>query len=366
MRILKSKLFHSLVLTVLLLAGATNLVLAQNNTIQSNTLQIAPVSTTIDLAAGSSKQISITLKNIDSAKGTYNVVFENFTSPDDESGGPKLITDNTPSSHSLKSWLTGLNSITINTNSLAPYALKVKAPAGTSPGTYYGAISFAKTSGNGAGASVVSLLFVNVGAPTHVVSIEEFYSSSITFDSSGKATGSFFVRLKNIGNGFTKPAIKIEILDETNSVVETIDGNKDSGGILPDGIRKYSAGLSKDLDKTKAYQAKLTVTTENGTPLTQAKKIFTPAFVAALKKPKSNRNLWLMAGGGLVLGSLAAIILVRKKSRKMMPAATEKPAPYTYKPNAAVVPEDNAIPPPNTVITPTEKPPTGDEVDSSQ
>ncbi|MES2971012.1 MAG: hypothetical protein V4702_01675 [Patescibacteria group bacterium] len=299
---------------------------------QGSGLQVSPVKTSIDASPGDKKKVTITVRNVGSAPGKFSPIFDNFTAADDESGQPKITSDLSLSS-GIKTWLSGLSSISLNAGASGDYTLNVAVPAETKPGTYYGTVRF---SAGDSSASVGSLLFVNVGAITQEIAIEEFDTTSISVATLGLANGKFIVRLKNIGNGYTLPKVKIEILDDKKAVIETLDANKDLGGILPNGtIRKYTAELSKTVEPNRAYSARVTAITENNKPVIQEKNFIEAPVAAATQttppKTKKSGLLPIVAGGLLILllGVAAAIMLRNRHKPDNIPSGLSMQQPQT-------------------------------------
>lgn len=303
---------------------------------QSNELQLSPTKTTLEAKAGDKKQVLITVKNLAPTTQKFNAAFNNFTSIG-ETGEPKII-DDANFAHGIKPWMSGLNSISLSTNASGNYTLNISIPAAAKPGTYYGLVSFGT---GGTSASVGSLVFVNVGAISQQVALEEFITNGIKVDSQGQTAGKFAVRVKNTGNGFTTPTVKIEVLDDKKSVLETLDANKDGGGILPDGsIRRYEIDFSKKLEPNKTYSARVTVTAGNNKPLTQEKNfVDAPANTApSSTQPSSAKktNLLPLAGAAIALLviMIVTVLLVKKRRKQLVRMPTAIPPLPTGQPLA--------------------------------
>ncbi len=295
-------------------------------TAQSGEMQVSPVRSTVNANPGDQEQVVITIKNTLQTAGTFNAVFRNFTSGDSETGEPRVV-DDPGLAHGIQRWLSGPSSVAIKAGSSRDYTLNISVPAGTPTGTYYGLVLFSKQSsaGEAISASVGSLIFVNVGAITQKVVIEEFNTEGIKVSPTGMAEGEFVVRLKNTGNGYTVPKVVIEILDDHKSDVQTFNANEGMGGILPESIRRYTADFSRQLEPNKPVIARLTVTSENGESVA-AEKIIAgnpPAAASAsnstpaANSETSNSKMPLLAG--LIAGLLAitgAVVLVSRRRRK--------------------------------------------------
>lgn len=314
---------------LLVLSASTSHLLAQ-----SPGLQISPTRTTINANSGETKQFNLSLKNIDTKNGSFDTTFANFTSSADESGEPKLVTEQI--AYGAGSWLSGTKSIPLTAGQSATTPITVTVPKNTLAGTYYAIVRFTpqNTDPGALKASVTSLVFVNVGQITQTIQIEGFEF----------VNDSFVARVKNTGTGFTVPEIKIELFDDKNTVIETLDANPNSGGIITDTIRKYSVPSITKINPTGQYKARLSVKTESSAvatkdlslskipPGSQTLVISPPA--AEADKKKSNVP-WLGIAIGtaivLLLAALTTFLLLRKRRAReihpVIPAAAAIPQP---------------------------------------
>lgn len=318
---------------------------------QSSELQISPVKSIISANPGDKKQVVISVKNTLQATRNFNAIFRNFTAGEAETGDPRVV-DDPGLAHGIQKWLSGPESIPINSGSTRDSAFTISVPAGTPTGTYYGLVLFSKQSNSpneGISASVGSYVFVNVGPITQEVAIEEFNTAGIAVSPSGMAEGKFVVRLKNTGNGYTVPNIKIEILDDNKSVIQTIDVNEASGGILPESIRKYTADFSRQLEPPRSYSARLTTTTEKGESVTAERVLVeVPSITVAGTKsqpPKSKKTFVIVGlAVGILLVALTGVLIARKRHRKgIVPDGTSRELTIV---NSSRQPNPNSSEPP--------------------
>lgn len=294
-----------------------------------NSPSLSPVRTILDANPGEKKQTTINIKNSAPTTEQYIAVFNNFTAADGESGEPKISSDiSLP--YGIKTWLSGeTRPFAVAGNGSFDYVLSVAVPKDAKPGTYYGLVLFSNTNDGGVSAAVGSLVLVNVGAITRHIIVEEFNTEDVYVEDSGYAEGKFVVRLRNDGNGYTVPKIKIDILNDQESVIEAIEGNESQGGILPGGIRKYTISFSKNLDPGQVYSARLTATSEDGeTALNE--KVLRGDPVTGLSKPAADRvespplksnMLWLVGVGVIVALGVKALITYLAKKRKNTPSS---------------------------------------------
>src|SRR5690242_3912624 len=109
---LVSLLVASLILTTSLASAATARSTKQaapqpnasNGAASDNGLKISPVRSDISIEAGNSQVVTVTVTNVTSAISSYDVVINDFTAGDDESGQPQILldADKFAATHSLK------------------------------------------------------------------------------------------------------------------------------------------------------------------------------------------------------------------------------------------------------------------------
>ncbi len=304
------KLFALSVLVLLILTipegGGTN---AQNAG-----LQISPTKTTINASPGDRKQLNFDVRNASDRPALVGVSYSNFTTSPDESGEPQVTTEQIP--YGLSSWLSNTKNLpSLGVGKTGIVSVNMSVPKDTKPGTYYGIVRVADASSGSTAhsASVASLLFVNIGQITQTIAIEEFKT----------ADDLFVARIKNTGNGYLIPEVKIEIFDKDNQLIETPDANMQKGGIIPGTIRKYAVSLSDKIEPNTQYKAILSVKTESAGPATTKEiSLGNPATeevaIGPTKDKKAFSSLGLIAsviGILLLVLTILMVILIRKHHR---------------------------------------------------
>lgn len=249
----------------LLLPSATN---AQR--VAANTLKVSPVRTDIEVALGMRKVVQITATNLDSKPVTVTPVANDFIAGD-EKGTPALILDETDRApvHSLKRFLSPLQTVTIPAKESVTVPVVVTVPADAQAGGYYGAVRFMPSSPDGGGQvnvspSVASLILLRVpGDALEQLKLTHF---SIFNDN---ASGFYFqtpealqvyARFENIGNVQVAPQGKVVVSKKWSDAVWEHDFNIENpkGMILPDSARRWDIPL-KDLDGIGYYTVTATL-----------------------------------------------------------------------------------------------------------
>lgn len=309
---------------------------------QNPALTISPVKTTISVNPGEKKQFSVVVKNDAGKTAAPGVYYANFTNRD-ESGTPELVTEPIP--YGGSAWLYSVKSVSIGAGKSATVPITVTVPADAKAGTYYALVRFADSPSatESLQASVASLVFINVGQITQKVEIAEF-----------KADGNSFVaRVKNVGTGFTVPSVKIELFDTKGQVVDTIDANPKTGGIITGTVRNYSQPLSSKIDPAKQYTARLIVQTESSEPAVAKEISIGTPEPAADNDNKGSTPLLLIAGLTFLL-LLAATVVIMRKHRAKNIVPEEPPAPAAQaspESNPVALPENQTLPSPPATST---------------
>ena len=114
---------------------------AQENVVGSG-LSISPTRTDLVVNAGTTADLTISLKNVTGGLITAKAYMNDFE-PDGVSGEPRLITDSgVKSASSIKDFLVGLEDVSLGVDETKELKLKVEVPAEASPGAYYGVIRY--------------------------------------------------------------------------------------------------------------------------------------------------------------------------------------------------------------------------------
>lgn len=222
----------------------------------ANTLKVSPVRTDIQIPAGQSKAVPITITNLTKAPISVHPIENDFTAGD-ERGTPALILDENQyaPTHSLKRFMTPLTNVTIPANQSKTINVVITVPASAQAGGYFGALRFAPSSLEDGGqvnlnASVASLILMTVPGPTS----EKLELTDFKVMQDGK-TGAFFttpdnlsmtVRFQNKGNIQLGPFGKVSVKNGSKVVYETDFNDKNPRDvILPDSARRWDIPLDK-------------------------------------------------------------------------------------------------------------------------
>lgn len=250
----------SLLICLLAIVGTSSNVIAQStNTNAAQGLQVSPTRVEINqINPGEARTFTVTVMNVTSSDLTYGTRVADF-SANDETGSPSLsYLNDTDSSISMSSWITGLPvSLSLKARESKEIPVQVNVPSNAELGGHYGAILFPgietdiNSSGVGLSASTGVLVLVSVGDTSKITEeagLKEFYTAH-----NDKQTGffeaspiDFVVRIENTGNVHVKPAGSIEVSDIFGNVVDKIDVNSNqNSNVLPDSIRKFVVRMEK-------------------------------------------------------------------------------------------------------------------------
>ena len=222
----------------------------------ANTLKVSPVRSDIDVKAGSSRTVKITVTNLTDNEIMVHPIENDFISGD-ESGTPALILDEGQfaPTHSLKRFMKPLADFTIPAKDSKTISVDIAVPASAQAGGYFGAVRFAPTTPDAGGqvnlsASVASLMLLTVPGDA----IEKLELTDFDIEQNGKS-GTYFttpdnieamVRFRNDGNVQLGPFGKITVKNGNDVVYET-DFNSGSPRdmVLPDSARRWNIPLEK-------------------------------------------------------------------------------------------------------------------------
>jgi len=242
---------------VLATATITPAVQAQSSkTSTANTLKVSPVRTDIQIKAGESGEVPVTITNL---TGTDILVapIENDFIQGDEQGAPSIILDakEYAPTHSLKRFMVPLGNVNVPANGSAQVKVKIIVPANAQGGGYFGALRFAPTTPDSGGqvnlsASVASLILLTVPGPvTEQLNLTSF---ELQQGQGGKSATDFrtpndlkaVFRFENKGNIQEGPFGKISVT-QGNKVVYDYDFNQDTPRevVLPDGARRWEVPI---------------------------------------------------------------------------------------------------------------------------
>lgn len=247
------------------LASSVN---AQTST--ANTLKVSPVRTDVEIKAGSSAEVPITITNLTDSEVLVAPIENDFVQGD-ENGTPSIILDEDEfaPTHSLKRFMAPLGNVTVPANGSTVVRVKITVPADAQAGGYFGALRFAPTTPDGGGqvnlsASVASLILLTVPGPV----TEKLNLTDFSLQQGTKAGTDFRTpndlkvafRFENKGNIQQGPFGKISVT-QGDKLVYDYDFNLETPRevILPDGARKWEVPL-KDIGDFGYYTVQATFT----------------------------------------------------------------------------------------------------------
>lgn len=286
----------------------------------ANVLKVSPIRTDIQIEAGQTGVVKVTVSNVTNDVVSVRPVVNDFIAGD-QSGTPALILDEDEyaPSHSLKRFMGELAPITIPAQGSVVVEAPITVPASAQAGGYFGAVRFAPSNPDDGGQvnmspSVASLILLTV--PGDIVdnielsdfSIEQDGNSSNVFSGPNaiQATALF----KNLGNMQIGPIGTVTVRQNGMVVYETEFNNKDPRDmILPDSSRRWDIPLQK-LGGFGKYDV-------------------TATFTYGLKNQtiEVTRSFWIIPPIVITLGVIGLLILVtivvvvivvirRRKSRR--------------------------------------------------
>lgn len=230
---------------------------AQSTTSNSaNTLKITPVRTDLQIEAGKSGKVDVTVTNLTDKQILVRPIENDFIQGD-ESGTPSLILDANEyaPTHSLKRFMVPLKDVTIPAKQSKTVTVQINVPANAQAGGYFGALRFAPSTPDSGGqvnlsASVASLILLTVPGPVE----EKLNLTDFSILQGGKASTDFRTpsdlklsfRFENKGNIQLGPFGKISVKQGDKVVYDYDFNNKNPRDvILPDGARRWEVPLEK-------------------------------------------------------------------------------------------------------------------------
>ena len=254
----------ALVLTASVVSSSAN---AQST---ANTLKVSPVRTDIQIEAGKTGEVPITITNLTDAEILVAPIENDFVQGD-ENGTPSIIldADEFAPTHSLKRFMVPLGNVKVPANGSATVKVVIKVPANAQAGGYFGALRFAPTTPDSGGqvnlsASVASLILLTVPGPvTEQLNLTDFNLQQ------GSKPGTDFrtpndlkavFRFENKGNIQLGPFGKVSVT-QGDKIVYDYDFNQQNPRdvVLPDGARKWEVPL-KDIGEFGYYKVQATFT----------------------------------------------------------------------------------------------------------
>lgn len=278
----------------------------KNNT--ANTLKVSPVRSDIEINAGESQVVKVTVTNLTNTPITVRPIENDFIAGD-ERGTPALILDADQSAptHSLKKFMKPLTDVTIPGNKSQVIEVVITVPKDAQSGGYFGAIRFAPAAPDSGGevnlsGSVASLILLTVPGPvTEKLNLTDFEVKQ------GEKSGSLFqtpdnlqvtFRFENKGNLQMGPIGQISV-QKGDKVVYSKNFNDKTPKdvILPDSARRWDIPLDK-IDSFGHYKVTGTFTYGKDNQTVQVERTF---WVIPLA---------YMIGGAIGIVALIALIVI--------------------------------------------------------
>lgn len=256
--------------TVLALLVSTHSFAQSATTNSANTIKVTPVRSDIMIMPGESKTVQVTVTNLTNSTISIVPVTNDFVAGDDR-GTPALIldADKFAPSHSLKRFISPLQTATIPAKQSKTFNVVITVPANAEAGGYFGAVRFAPSDPGSGGqvnlsASVASLILLTV--PGEIV--ERLEIKNFDIQQNG-ITGTSFrtpndlqvsFAFENKGNLQIGPFGKVSVKQGDNVVFQSDFNNKDPQDvILPDSTRRWEIPL-KDIGTFGHYDVIATFT----------------------------------------------------------------------------------------------------------
>ena len=217
----------------------------------ANTLKISPVRTDVSADPGETKIVKVTVTNPTSKKVSVRVIQNDFVAGD-EDGTPAIILEENEyaESHSLKRFMTPVDSVMLEANESKTIDVELKVPANAEPGGYFGVVRFAPTDPDTGGqvnlsASVASLILLTVnGDAPEKLDLTEFVVQQDGRKKSFFANGdniSVTARFENKGNVQAGPFGKVSLLKGNEVIHESDFNNKEQRDmVLPSSARRWN------------------------------------------------------------------------------------------------------------------------------
>ena len=269
----------------------------------ANTLKVSPVRTDIQIEAGKSGEVPITITNLTDADILVAPIENDFVQGD-ENGTPSIILDakEFAPTHSLKRFMVPLGNVKVPANGSATVKVAIKVPKDAQAGGYFGALRFAPTTPDSGGqvnlsASVASLILLTVPGPvTEQLNLTDFNLQQ------GSKPGTDFrtpndlkavFRFENKGNIQLGPFGKVSVT-QGNKIIYDYDFNQQTPRevVLPDGARKWEIPL-KDIGEFGYYKVQATFT-----------------YGSANKTIEVERSFWIIPTAFIIAAIAIVVVLI--------------------------------------------------------
>lgn len=256
------KLSRSLALLagVLVLVFSTLPAAAATGSFGGDGLRISPVRTSITINPGQTKDVYVTVTNVQTAPATLSAIINDFTASSNESGNPAIIVNPNQyaPSHSLKRFVKPIkNTIYVAPGASVQVPVSISVPANAAGGGYFGLVRFAPAGDSVSGrnlslaGSVGSLILLTVpGNIINKMSISSFQVQSQdaprTLFYSNKNLQAV-VRFNNTGNIQEQPFGNLIVKSRSGKELYSTEFNNTQPrtNVLPGSIRKYTIPLKK-------------------------------------------------------------------------------------------------------------------------
>ena len=286
--------------------GLAHVATAQTNNEQSqtaNTLRVSPVRSDVTVNPGDTSIINVTVSNPSDAKVTVRPIQNDFVAGD-EDGTPAIILEEGESadSHSLKQFLSPLETVEIEPGESKTVEVEVTIPEDAEAGGYYGVIRFAPSTPDDGGevntsASVASIVLLTVtGDAAEKLDLTEFlvkqHDRVKSFFTSGDGV-STAIRFQNDGQVHAGPFGAITVT-KGDTIVQEIDFNNKTQRdmVLPDSARRWSVPL-EGIDGFGKYTVHATFT-----------------YGASNKSIEASESFWVIPKMIIVLFAAASLVIV--------------------------------------------------------
>jgi len=309
---LVSGVLIGLIIAGLVLTGA-NLVGAVG---AKNTLKVSPIRTDIEVRAGQSKALPVTVTNITNSEMMVRSAVNDFVAGD-EDGTPALILDEASFApkRSLKRFVEPVGSFELAAGEAKTISVKINVPEQAQPGGYFGAVRFMPASPEDGGQvnlspSVASLILLKVpGDVTEKLDLTDFAVKrrGVNRDIFIKPDDiEATIRLASDSDVQLGPFGKVSVKKGQRVVYETdFNGSSPRDMVLPDSARRWSVALG-GIEGFGRYTASAVIAYGKDNQTIEVEKSFwviPVAMVAAVL--------------GAILAAIGLIVIVMLKNRQL-------------------------------------------------
>lgn len=284
----------------------------------ANTLKVSPVRSDVEVKPGESKTVKVLVTNLTDQEVSVKPTVNDFVAGD-ERGAPALVldADKFAPSHSLKRFMSPIESITIPAKKSVAVEATINVPKTAKAGGYFGAVRFAPTTPDSGGqvnlsASVASIILATVpGDMTEKLTLTDFDINQ------GENKRTFFTNSKDIAAAFrfystssvqVAPFGKVSV-QKGNEVVYAADFNANTPRemVLPDSARRWDVPL-KNVDEFGKYTVSATFTYGAKNQTIDVSKTF---WVVP-----TNILIMFIVGAVLLVGIIGLVIWLIVRARK--------------------------------------------------